>query len=94
MAMLLRKIKSNNIESSMYLKLSKVKCWKINSKKVTCWNLNDIKIKSKNIIKVFWIFFFFVSYIYIYIYLYMYNKVKGEGLLEIKMDDIKVKQEQ
>ena len=36
MAMLLRKIKSNNIESSMYLKLSKVKCWKINSKKVTC----------------------------------------------------------
>ena len=91
MAMLLRKINSNNIESSMYLKLSKVKCWKINSKKVTCWNLNDIKIKSKNIIKVFWIFFFFGL---LYIYLYMYNKVKGEGLLEIKMDDIKVKQEQ
>ena len=91
MAMLLRKINSNNIESSMYLKLSKVKCWKINSKKVTCWNLNDIKIKSKNIIKVFWIFFFFCL---LYIYLYMYNKVKGEGLLEIKMDDIKVKQEQ
>ena len=33
-------------------------------------------------------------YIYIYLYIYKCNIVKSRGLFEIKMDNIKVKQEQ